>query len=222
VNPGVSAHFAGRLGGFHLDAAFELPAAGATALAGPSGSGKTTILRCLAGLEHLPGRLSVAGEIWQDEHIFLPPHRRRTGFVFQGANLLPHLSVRANLDYAVRRSGREEAMDEVVERTGIGALLDRWPARLAGGEAQRVALARTLLCRPRLLLLDEPLTALDADARSELVAWLAGLLPSLDMPVLLVTHDPMEAAALATRRITIRDGRMARNRSETESDIVSP
>jgi molybdate transport system ATP-binding protein len=208
MSAGVSAHFSGRLGDFRLDAAFELPPAGVTALVGPSGSGKTTILRCLAGLDHLPGRLNVAGETWQDAHFFLPPHRRRAGFVFQGANLLPHLSVRANLDYARRRSGPGAGWEEVVERTGIGALLDRKPARLAGGEAQRVALARALLGAPRLLLLDEPLTALDAEAKAALIAYLAELLPKLPMPIVLVTHDPAEAAALAGRRILLRGGRI--------------
>jgi molybdate transport system ATP-binding protein len=207
VNAGVSAHLAGRIGDFDLDARFDLPT-GVTVVTGRSGSGKTTILRCLAGLDRVPGRLSVSGEIWQEERHFLPAHRRRAGYVFQGANLLPHLSVRGNLDYALRRSGRGEGWAEVVERTGIAHLLDRSPARLAGGEAQRVAIARALLGAPRLLLLDEPLSALDPEAKRELIVYLSGLLPGLDMPVLLVTRDPLEAAALAARRMTVRAGRI--------------
>ena len=205
---GIAARFAGRIGGFALDVAFDLPAEGVTALSGPSGSGKTTVLRCLAGLERLPGTLNVDGERWQDTHHFLPPHRRRVGLVFQGANLLPHLSVRANLAHAAKRGRGGTDIDVIVARTGIASLLDRAPASLSGGEQQRAAIARALAGNPRLLLLDEPLSALDVEARAALAAELAALLPSLRIPVILVSHDPAEVKALASRRILIRGGRI--------------
>ena len=207
----IAARFAGRVGGFALDVAFELPAAGVTGLSGPSGSGKTTLLRCLAGLERVPGMLTVGDEVWQDARRFVPTERRRVGYVFQGANLLPHRSVRGNLAYATKRApGGPFAFDEVVDRTGIAALLDRAPARLSGGESQRVAIARTLLAQPRLLLMDEPLTGLDADAKAELLDALATLLPAIALPAIYVSHDAAEIARLATRRIMLAAGRIAK------------
>ena len=206
----IAARLAGRLGDFALDVAFDLPGDGVTGLFGPSGSGKTTLLRCVAGLERIAGTLSFDGESWQDARHFVPPERRRIGYVFQGANLLPHLSVRGNLDYAVRRAPAGAfAFDAVVDRIGIGALLDRTPARLSGGEGQRVAIARALLAQPRLLLMDEPLTGLDTAARADLLDALVELLPTLALPVLYVSHDPAEIARLATRRITLAAGRIA-------------
>ena len=204
----IEAHFVGQLGALTLDAAFAVPATGVTALFGRSGSGKTTILRCLAGLERLRGTLEVDGECWQNARHFLPPERRRVGFVFQGANLLPHLTVRANLAYAARRARDPLPLEDIVDRTGIAALLDRTPARLSGGEAQRVAIARALLIRPQLLLLDEPLSALDSEAKADLSDYLAVLLPRLAMPVFLVSHDAGDVARLAQRRILIEAGQI--------------
>ena len=199
----------GKLGGsFTLRATFEVPAQGVTALLGPSGSGKTSILRALAGLERIPGTVRVGGEIWQDPSTFVPAERRRTGYVFQGAGLLPHLSVAANLAYAARRAGPGPfARDDIIARAGIAHLLDRGTTRLSGGEAQRASIARALLSQPRLLLMDEPLSALDSDARAELLGWLERLLAGIDIPVFYVTHDEGEAARLAVRTIRIRDGR---------------
>ena len=205
----IEARFSGSLGALALDAAFVVPAAGVTALFGRSGSGKTTILRCLAGLERMSGLLRIDGEIWQDESVFVPPERRRVGLVFQGANLLPHLNVRANLAYAARRADDPLPMAEIADRTGITALLDRVPARLSGGEAQRVAIARALLIRPKLLLLDEPLSALDSESKAGLSGYLAELLPQLGMPVFFVSHDRDEVARLADRRVMIAAGRVA-------------
>lgn len=206
----IAARFAGRLGSFALDVAFEVPARGVTGLFGPSGSGKTTLLRCLAGLERLAGSLRVGDAVWQDARSFVPTERRRVGYVFQGANLLPHLSVRGNLAYAAKRAPAGPfAFGEVIARTGIAVLLDRAPARLSGGESQRVAIARALLGQPRLLLMDEPLTGLDGDARAELLEALAALLPSIDLPTFYVSHDPAEIARLGNRRITLAAGRIA-------------
>ncbi len=202
----VDAQIDGWIGALRLDLGFTA-GPGVTALLGPSGAGKTTVLRWLAGLTELPGRLLVDGESWQDSSHIVPPHRRRVGYVVQGSNLLPHLSVAQNLAYAARRGGRPVDRT-LVERTGVAPLLDRMPAGLSGGEAQRAALARALVAGPRLLLLDEPLSALDVRSRAALAAYLAELLPELGIPVLLVTHDPAEAARLATRQLEMADGRL--------------
>ena len=205
----IAARFAGRVGGFALDVAFEVPAAGVTGLSGPSGSGKTTLLRCLAGLERVPGALAVGGEVWQDERRFVPTERRRVGYVFQGANLLPHLNVRGNLAYAVKRAPAGPfTFDDVVARTGIAALLDRSPSTLSGGESQRVAIARALVAQPRLLLMDEPLTGLDSQARAALIEALATLLPGLPLPTFFVSHDPGEIARLCGQAIALASGRI--------------
>lgn len=205
---GVSARLEGAIGGFTLRIALDLPS-GVTALFGPSGSGKTSVLRCLAGLERVPGTIEVDGQIWQDERVFVPTHRRRVGYVFQGANLLPHRSVGANLAYAARRAPEPADLGDIVASTGIARLLDRAPASLSGGEGQRVAIARALVSRPRLLLLDEPLSALDAEGKADLMRYLAELLPSLGIPVLFVSHDAIEVSALASYQITLHEGRIA-------------
>lgn len=199
----------GRLGAdFALRASFEVPAQGVTALLGPSGSGKTSLLRALAGLERIPGTIRFDGETWQDASTFIAPENRRAGYVFQGAGLLPHLSVAANLAYAARRAAPGPFdRDDIVRRAGIAHLLDRGTSRLSGGEAQRASIARALLSQPRLLLMDEPLSALDGAARAELLAWLEELLAGIGIPVFYVTHDEGEAARLAVRTIRIRDGR---------------
>ena len=206
----------GKIGGntghaFALQTAFEVPSHGVTALLGPSGSGKTTILRALAGLDRIAGTIIVEGEIWQDADTFLGPELRRTGYVFQGAGLLPHRSVAANLDYAVRRAPPGPFVpSEIIDRTGIAHLLDRSPGRLSGGEAQRASIARALLSQPRLLLMDEPLSALDSDARAELLGWLECLLGDIGIPVFYVTHDHAEAARIAARTLRIISGSIGR------------
>ena len=207
---GVAGRFTGRLGAFRLDAEFALPPRGITALSGPSGSGKTTLMRCIAGLARLPGRLVVDGETWQDERRFRPPHRRPVGVVFQEASLLPHLPVRGNLLYGARRAGVGSAipLDEVVDLLGLAALLPRAVANLSGGERQRVALGRALLARPRLLLMDEPLSSLDAEAKAEILPYLERLHRTLAIPVLYITHDPGEIARLADHVLVMRDGRL--------------
>ena len=204
---GVSARLAGRLGGFALDVAFEAPPAAVTALYGPSGSGKSSVLRCLAGLERLTGEVRVAGETWQDAGTFVAPHRRRVGCVFQGDNLLPHLSVAGNLNYAAARAYAPAERAAIVEGIGITPLLARSPATLSGGEQQRVALARALLTSPQLLLLDEPLSALDDEAKAALLAFLERFLPALGMPVILVSHDMAEVQRLASHVVRLRSGR---------------
>lgn len=195
---------------FALNFDFEIPARGVTALLGPSGSGKTSVLRALAGLDAHPGTIRFGDEVWQDEKRFVAPHRRRVGYVFQGIGLLPHLSVRGNLDFAIARATAGPfALEDVIARTGIAALLDRLPARLSGGEAQRAGIARALMSQPRLLLMDEPLSGLDREARENLLGALEELLAGIAIPVVYVTHDIVEAGRLAAQTFRLRDGRIA-------------
>ena len=197
--------------GFSLDVDLDLPARGVTALFGHSGSGKTTLLRCIAGLERAPGgRLSLDSEVWQDANTFLPTHLRPIGYVFQEASLFPHLSARGNLEYGMKRSAKaldRAALDHIVDLLGIGALLDRRPEALSGGERQRVAIARALAVKPKLLLMDEPLAALDLARKQEILPYLERLHEELEIPVLYVSHAPDEVARLADYIVVMREGR---------------
>jgi len=197
---------------FCLDVDLTLPGRGITALFGPSGSGKTTLLRCMAGLEHAQdGLLTVAGDTWQDGQRLTPTHQRPLGYVFQEASLFAHLTVAGNLDFGARRSSVTSAC--AVDRTaildllGIGHLLQRQPAGLSGGERQRVAIARALLTRPRLLLMDEPLAALDLARKNEFLPYLERLHRKLDIPVIYVSHSPDEVARLADHIVVMDAGR---------------
>ncbi len=206
----IACRLKGRLGDFRLDAAFEVPASGVTALFGPSGAGKTTLLRCIAGLERLQGRLVVAGKAWQSETAFVPAHRRPVGYVFQEPSLLAHLSVEGNLRYGLRRFRGEPAIDfdEAVELLGLASLIGRSTGKLSGGERQRVAIGRALLSQPQLLLMDEPLSSLDADSKSEILPFLERLHARLAVPVIYVSHDPAEVIRLADRLLLMRWGRI--------------
>jgi molybdate transport system ATP-binding protein len=199
--------------GFQLDVQACLPARGITALFGPSGCGKTTVLRALAGLERAAGRVAVGGVAWQDDaqRLFVPPHRRPVGYVIQESALFPHLDVRRNLDYGRRRipaAERQIPLDQAVGLLGIGPLLDRMPAGLSGGERQRVAIARALLTSPRLLLLDEPLAALDAARKAEILPYLERLHAELAMPIVYVSHALDEVTRLADHLVLMGDGRV--------------
>lgn len=223
----IDAVFRGRLGSFDLDVAFTAPMRGITALFGPSGCGKTTVLRCMAGLERLPGRLQVGDEVWQDETGFRPPHRREVGYVFQEPSLFSHLDVRRNLLYGYRRSraaGQRIELDEVVELLGLERLIDRTPNRLSGGERQRVSIGRALLSQPRLLLMDEPLSALDRMAKDEILPYFERLHASLDLPIVFVSHDIAEVERLADRVVLMRAGRVeaAGELGETLLDAALP
>ena len=211
----ISARYAGLVGSFELDVAFDVPMEGITALFGPSGCGKTTVLRCVAGLNRLPGRLAVGGEVWQDDatRTFRAPHERPIGYVFQEASLFPHLSVRGNLLYGHRRALKKGAVDEiriddVVDLLGIAPLLNRSTGALSGGERQRVALGRALLAQPRLLLMDEPLSALDGIAKQAILPYFERLHASLSIPVLYVTHDVSELERLADHVVLLQAGRV--------------
>ena len=195
------------LKGPHLDAAFTVPAQGVTAIWGPSGAGKTTLLRAIAGLVRLSGHVRVGDETWQDGRLFRPVHKRHVGFVFQEASLLPHLGVRGNLDYAARRSQSRD-FDKVVAQLTLAPLLGRGVATLSGGERQRVAIGRALLSAPKLLLMDEPLSSLDGEAKAEIVPLIASLARTSGLPILYVSHDAYEIERLADRVLRIHDGRV--------------
>ena len=195
---------------FTLQVDLSLPGRGITALFGPSGSGKTTLLRCLAGLEHVPGGyLSVAGEIWQDDGYFLPTHKRQMGYVFQEASLFPHLDIRRNLEYGMRRTGIHRIeLDDAMELLGIAHLQERRPENLSGGERQRVAIARALAVSPKLLLMDEPLAALDLARKQEILPYLERLHEEFSIPILYVSHSPDEVARLADHLVVMDRGRI--------------
>lgn len=210
--PMIEARFRVDWPGFSLDVDLQLPGRGVTVLFGPSGSGKTTLLRCVAGLERVPqGRLAVDGEVWQDGRHWLPVHRRPIGYVFQEASLFDHLSVLGNLRYGLKRLGAPAdpaRLEQAVALLGIGPLLERRPERLSGGERQRVGIARALALGPRLLLMDEPLSALDHARRQEILPYLERLREELDIPVLYVTHAPDEVARLADHLVALEAGRV--------------
>jgi molybdate transport system ATP-binding protein len=200
--------------GFALNINTTLPERGVSVLFGPSGSGKTTCLRVLAGLEPTArGRVCVAGEIWQDSAagVFRPVHARALGFVFQEASLLRHLSIQKNLQFGYLRTPlaqRRIAWDQALELLGIGHLLSRMPHELSGGERQRVAIARALATSPRILLMDEPLAALDAARKAEILPWLEQLHEQLDIPVVYVTHSMDELARLADHVVLLDAGKV--------------
>ncbi|MFT4162075.1 molybdenum ABC transporter ATP-binding protein, partial [Shinella sp.] len=202
-----------RLGDFTLDAAFTSDG-GVTALFGRSGSGKTSLIRIIAGLTRpAEGVVRLGDDVLVDtaRGIFVPPHRRRFGYVFQEARLFPHLTVRQNLNYGrwfSPKGTRPESPDRIVGLLGIGDLLDRQPANLSGGEKQRVAIGRALLAAPRLLLMDEPLAALDEERKAEILPYLERLRDEAGVPIVYVSHSVAEVARLADRVVLMVDGRV--------------
>ena len=212
---GLTARFERRhAGGPSIRADLDLPLARAdvTVLFGPSGAGKTTILRCLAGLDRPEaGEIRFGGETWLDagKGVFRTPQERRVGVLFQDYALFPHLTARGNVAFGLSRAPREERLrrtDEVLALVGMTALASRHPSALSGGEKQRIALARALAPRPRLLLLDEPLSALDAPSREALRGDLRAFLAAAGVPSIVVTHDRTEALLLGDRVVVVLDG----------------
>ena len=202
-----------RLGGVALDVAFEGPADGVTVLYGASGAGKSATLAVVAGLARPDAGRVILGErvlTNTDAGIFVSPERRRIGFVHQDARLFPHLSVERNLRYGLKRAGGAGRVgwDAVVEVLAIGHLLRRGPRDLSGGERQRVAIGRALLSQPELLLLDEPVSALDAGRRAEVLGFIGALKMRFGLPMLYVTHSADEARALGDHLVRIEDGRV--------------
>ncbi len=206
------ASFDCNLGSFRLVTELQVPGRGVSALIGPSGCGKTSLLRAIAGLDrHQNGYVKVEDEIWQDKKFFVPVHKRALGYVFQNANLFPHMSVSDNLKYGLKRtdeSRRTVSFDNAVELMSLESLLARSTCDLSGGEKQRVAMARALLSGPRLLLWDEPLASLDTESKAEILPFLASVPKELGLPVLFVSHSSDEVARLADNLIIMADGRI--------------
>ncbi|MDF3035277.1 MAG: modC [Paucimonas sp.] len=209
----IHARFNIDQGSFALHADLALPGRGVTAFLGRSGAGKTTLLRAIAGLERHVGYLKVNDEVWQDDEIglFVPTFRRALGYVFQEASLLPHLNVRRNLEFGWKRippSSRKLEWKPVLSLLGIEHLLQRYPDGLSGGERQRVAIARSLLTSPDLLLMDEPLASLDPTRREEVLPYLERIHDELAIPMLYVSHSPDEVARLADHVVLLEAGRV--------------
>ena len=202
-----------QLGDFTLEADFTSEGR-VTGLFGASGAGKTSLINMIAGLVKPDrGTIALDGETLDDiaAGVHVPPHRRRIGYVFQDARLFPHLDVRANLDYGRRMNGLAAdpaQRQRVIELLDIGALLDRRPGKLSGGERQRVAFGRALLSKPKLLLLDEPLGALDEDRKREILPYLVRLRDEASVPMVYVSHDPGELRQLATQIVMLQRGRV--------------
>ena len=197
---------------FSLDIDNELQLKGVTGLFGPSGGGKSTLLRVIAGLnQNAGGQVSFAETDWQKESLFVPAHKRQVGYVFQDARLFEHLSVAGNLRFALDRSGpgeKNNSFDDVVDALDLHSLLNRGVAELSGGERQRVAIARTMLSQPELLLLDEPLAALDADRKREIYPTIAALPDRFGVPIIFVSHAVDEMAQLTESVVVLEAGRI--------------
>lgn len=200
----------GAEGDFWLDVELELRDGEFLVLFGPSGSGKTTLLRCVAGLERPEeGYIEVNGEVWFDSKrgINLPPQKRHVGFVFQDYALFPNMSLLENVMYGMKRKDKEKAL-ELLRKVRLEGLKDKRPNQISGGQKQRVALIRALAREPKVLLLDEPLSALDEELRAELQEELKSFQRSYNIPTLMVTHHKEEALRLADRIVRIKEGRV--------------
>ncbi|PIE00663.1 MAG: molybdenum ABC transporter ATP-binding protein [Thiothrix nivea] len=226
----IEARFHLQRGTFQLQADLQLPGRGVSVLYGHSGAGKTSLLRCIAGLEQADQRfLRVRGQLWDDSRqmFSLPTWKRPLGYVFQEASLFPHLSVRRNLDYGRRRTNffrKPQKLDQLIELLGLGHLLERMPEHLSGGERQRVAIARALAVCPQVLLMDEPLAALDLQRKQEILPFLTRLTAELEVPILYVTHSPQEVTRLADYLVVLEKGRVlqAGELSSVLTDLNSP
>lgn len=211
IHASISKHLHGANGDFQLDASLYIAEGEFVALFGSSGVGKTTLLRCLAGLE-LPeqGNIVVSGETWLDSatRINLPPQRRRVGYMFQDYALFPNMSVRGNLEFALRKGADQKRVNELLELMALGELQHRKPDSLSGGQKQRVALARALASEPRLLLLDEPFSALDAEMRSRLHDEILRLQKHFGITTVIVSHDVSEVCKLTSRVMMMEAGRI--------------
>jgi molybdate transport system ATP-binding protein len=210
-----------RRNGFALDVQLNVDAGETVAVLGPNGAGKTTLLRALAGLSPFEGRLTLDGEVLDDSsvHHHVPPESRRVGLVFQDHVLFPHMSALDNVAFGLRAMGRSDANRvalEWLERAGLADRARAKPRELSGGQAQRIALIRTLATEPRLLLLDEPLSALDVSVRAEVRRELSRQLATFGGVRLLVTHDPLEAIALADRLIVLEQGKIVQSGTAAE------
>jgi molybdate transport system ATP-binding protein len=200
-----------QLESFMLDANFSIPDRGITVVFGPSGSGKTTLLRAIAGLEKSDkGFLKIGDSVWQKGEDFLATHKRQIGYVFQDAALFDHLDVKGNLNFVIKRAIglKEDFIESIHNLLEIKTLLNRKTTQLSGGERQRVAIARALLINPKILLLDEPLSALDLKRKNEILPYLDSIHNDLEIPILYVTHSQDEMSRLADHLLLIEDGNM--------------
>ena len=198
--------------GFNLDIDLQLPASGITVVFGPSGSGKTTLLRCLAGLEK-SGKMEIAGQVLQNENIFIPVNLRAIGMVFQESRLFPHLKVRENLLYGYKRTplnSRRLHLEDIARVLSLEKLQERSIDKLSGGEKQRVALGRALLTSPKLLLMDEPLAALDAQRKTEIIPFIRKVEKELSIPIIYVTHSMSEVLQLVDTMVILKDGKVVK------------
>lgn len=206
----LKASVRGKKGSFHLDLYIQFPLQGVTGIIGQTGSGKTTFLRWLAGLENdFQGHLTLGSQVWQSHDLFIPTHERDVSLVFQGTGLFPHLNIYENLKFAQRRAPTKNegaSFDEVVNLFNLTHLLRRKPETLSGGEKQRAAIARSLLAKPRLLLLDEPLSALDSESKQNILAYLLKMKIELSMAMIYVTHSQDELLQLADRTLQMTNG----------------
>ena len=208
----IEGRFEVRFTDFHLDTELSIPATGVTALFGPSGAGKSTILRAIAGLDrHDNSRLRVNDQVWQDESNFMAPHERPVGYVFQEPSLFDHLDVRGNIEYGLKRIAEQErkiSLDQAAQWLGLENILARRVQNLSGGERQRVAMARALAVSPSLLLMDEPLAALDQERKAEILPYLESLVRELEIPLIYVSHALEEVARLADHLVLLDGGKV--------------
>jgi len=206
-----------KLGSFSINVAFLVRAPGITALFGPSGAGKTSVINMVAGLmKPDQGQISVNGNTVFDSRrgIDVPPNRRRLGYVFQDGRLFPHLSVKSNLTYGMNpahKEGQRVNFDKAVEVLDLGTLLRRRPAKLSGGEKQRVAIGRALLTNPSVLLMDEPLSSLDEARKAEIIPFVLRMQKEFLIPALYVSHSTDEISSLADHVVVIRSGEVVSN-----------
>lgn len=219
----LSVQISHRLGDFLLDVAFDT-GPGVTALFGPSGSGKTSVANIIAGiLDPVDGRIMLHDQLLFDpvSRISLAPHKRRIGYVFQDGRLFPHMTVEGNIRFAMRFAERAGDPAEVVDLLGLSGLMQRRPGALSGGEKQRVALARALMSDPKILIMDEPLAALDEPRKEEILPYLERLRDQTDIPILYVSHSVAEVARLADNMVILQDGKVARQ-GPTEEVLSDP
>lgn len=205
-------NFKHEFGDFRLEARASISDHDVTAVFGPSGSGKTRLLRLIAGLDRsAQSELSFKGEVWQSNSEWLPPHKRGVGYVFQQANLFRHLDVLGNLNFASKRAAPNHAglnLDDIITMFDLDDLLSRPVASLSGGQQQRVAIARALCSRPRLLLMDEPLSALDGESKKRIFPYLDSLCAESGIPIIYVSHSTREVARLASSMLLLNQGRI--------------
>ncbi|MEO3415668.1 molybdenum ABC transporter ATP-binding protein [Roseovarius sp. CAU 1744] len=219
----LSLHITHQLGDFTLDAGFEA-GPGVTALFGPSGSGKSSISNAVAGLIQPDfGRIALHDKLLYDapSRVFVPPHKRRVGYVFQDGRLFPHMTVEGNIRFAMRFARSPGDPARIVELLGLAGLMQRRPRLLSGGEKQRVALARALMSDPEILLMDEPLAALDEPRKEEILPYLERLRDQTDIPILYVSHSVAEVARLADNLVILQDGKVVQE-GPTEKVLSDP